>query len=81
MNPARSLGPALRQRIEALNLFLEDVYGAARILRDNVVPPELVALSANYLEACRGIRPKRGICCHVTGTDLVRDTPRLHRPG
>jgi uncharacterized circularly permuted ATP-grasp superfamily protein len=74
----RRIEAGLRQRVEALNLFLEDIYGAGKILRDGVIPSGLVASSANYLEACRGIRPPRGIYCHVTGTDLVRDTDGLY---
>jgi uncharacterized circularly permuted ATP-grasp superfamily protein len=63
----------LRQRIYALNLFLDDVYHDGRILKDGVVPTELVLGAPSYREACRGIDPPKGIWCHVTGTDLVRD--------
>jgi uncharacterized circularly permuted ATP-grasp superfamily protein len=63
----------LKQRIYALNLFLQDVYNEARILRDGVVPEELVLSAPSYREACRGLTPPGGIWCHVTGTDLVRD--------
>ncbi len=63
----------LRQRIYALNLFLDDVYHEGRILKDGVVPIELVIGAPSYREACRGLDPPKGIWCHVTGTDLVRD--------
>ncbi|MEL6183770.1 MAG: circularly permuted type 2 ATP-grasp protein [Myxococcota bacterium] len=63
----------LQQRIEALNLFVADLYGAQKILDDGVVPRELVESSAAFLEPCRGIVPPRGVWIHVTGTDLVRD--------
>ncbi|HWC29565.1 MAG TPA: circularly permuted type 2 ATP-grasp protein [Dehalococcoidia bacterium] len=63
----------LKQRIYALNLFLQDVYNEARILRDGVVPEELVLSAPSYREACRGLTPPQGIWCHITGTDLVRD--------
>ncbi|MCS7080871.1 MAG: circularly permuted type 2 ATP-grasp protein, partial [Chloracidobacterium sp.] len=61
-----------RQRIRALNAFLADVYGEQRILKDGVPPPNLILNSPSYLEACRGLRPPRGVWCHITGTDLVR---------
>ena len=63
----------LRQRIQALNLFLQDIYGEQRILADGVVPPYVVTSSHALREACHGLRPQRDIWCHVTGTDLVRD--------
>ena len=63
----------LRQRIYALNLFLDDVYHDAKILKDGVVPRELVIGAPSYREQCAGLNPPRGIWCHITGTDLVRD--------
>jgi len=64
----------LRQRIQALNLFLEDIYNDQRILHDNVVPRELVESASCFLPPCLGIHPPKGIWCHITGTDLVRDS-------
>jgi uncharacterized circularly permuted ATP-grasp superfamily protein len=64
----------LRQRILALNLFLEDIYNEQRILNDNVVPRELVESASCFQSACMGLHPPRGIWCHITGTDLVRDS-------
>ena len=63
----------LRQRVEALNRFVDDVYNDRNILRDGVVPADLVESSAGYRPECVGLRPPRGIWCHITGTDLVRD--------
>ena len=63
----------LKQRIRALNLFLDDVYHEGRILKDGVVPPELVLGAPSYREQCRDLDPPMGIWCHITGTDLVRD--------
>ena len=64
----------LRQRVEALNRFVDDVYNDRNILRDGVVPADLVESSAGYRPECVGLRPPRGIWCHITGTDLVRDS-------
>lgn len=63
----------LKQRIQALNLFLDDIYHDQKILRDNVVPRDIIESSAGYFPVCRGLNPPLGVWCHITGTDLVRD--------
>ena len=63
----------LRQRVEALNHFIDDVYHERRIVRNGVVPAEVVESSQGYRTECIGLDPPRGIWCHITGTDLVRD--------
>jgi len=63
----------LKQRIFALNEFIEDVYNDKKILKDKVVPEDLILTSRTYRKECEGFSPPRGIWCHVTGTDLVRD--------
>ena len=62
----------LAQRVQALNLFLGDLYGEQKILDDGIIPRELILKQKGYLEACRGITPRHGTYCHVSGTDLVR---------
>ena len=64
----------LKQRIHALNLFIDDVYHDQKILKDGVVPSDVVLSSERYLKPCIGLDPPRGIWCHITGTDLVRDS-------
>ena len=64
----------LEQRNRALNEFLADVYGAGAILREKVVPAELIRSSSHYVKAMEGFRPPGGIYTHVCGTDLVRHT-------
>ncbi len=63
----------LKQRITALNLFIHDIYHEQKILRDNVIPAQVIEESQGYLPACRGLNPPRDVWCHITGTDLVRD--------
>jgi len=63
----------LKQRIHALNLFLDDVYGDRKVIRDGIVPAHVVDSSRCLRHECTGIKPPQGIWCHVTGTDLVRD--------
>lgn len=63
----------LAQRLHALNAFIHDVYNDGKILKDKVVPRELIADSSNYRPQCQGMKPKHGVWAHVCGTDLVRD--------
>lgn len=67
------LAQGLKQRIEALNCFLADIYGEQKILRDRVVPRHAVESSPAYLQACQGLRPPKDIWCPITGADLIRD--------
>ncbi|MCU0514659.1 MAG: circularly permuted type 2 ATP-grasp protein [Anaerolineae bacterium] len=61
----------LEQRIRALNLFLHDIYHDGRILRDNVVPAELVYSSEHYRREMRGVNVPRDAYVTVCGTDLI----------
>lgn len=62
----------LRQRLDALNLFLADVYGPGRILSDGVVPAELVQSCPQYRPEMRGVEVPHGTYVSICGTDLVR---------
>jgi uncharacterized circularly permuted ATP-grasp superfamily protein len=62
----------LRQRIRALNLFLQDIYGDAKILRDGVVPRGMIYGSRHYLREMRGVPVPHDAYVNVCGTDLVR---------
>ncbi len=55
------LEQGLKQRIEALNLFLQDIYGEGKILKDKVIPRETVESSNGYLKQCIGLKPPKGI--------------------
>ncbi|MGF1479249.1 MAG: circularly permuted type 2 ATP-grasp protein [Cyanophyceae cyanobacterium] len=63
----------LKQRVKALNSFCADIYGEQRILRDGKVPREIIESATGFLPNCRGMKPPRGIWCHVSGIDLVRN--------
>src|SRR5690242_11666283 len=62
----------LAQRITALNLFLKDIYGEAKILADGVVPIEMIYSSHHYRREMRGLRVPHDAYVTVCGTDLVR---------
>ena len=61
----------LKQRIEALNLFINDIYHDQKIIRDGIVPAHVIESSKGFRKQCVGMNPPRGVWCHITGTDLV----------
>ncbi|MEM1061180.1 MAG: circularly permuted type 2 ATP-grasp protein, partial [Planctomycetota bacterium] len=63
----------LKQRITALNLFIDDLYNDQRSVAEGVVPRSLIEGNDALREPCRGFSPPGGVWNHVTGTDLVRD--------
>jgi len=63
----------LKQRVTAINRFIDDIYHEQRIIAEKVVPPEVLASSCNYREVCHDINPPLGIWAHICGSDLVRD--------
>jgi len=63
----------LQQRVHALNLFLADVYGPRRILRQGAVPAEVVLSSPGFLRELVGLPVPHGLYCQIAGIDLVRD--------
>lgn len=64
----------LTQRIIALNLFLKDIYNNRMILRDGVIPTDVVLGSSGYRRECVGLQVPRDIYIHVAGIDLIRDS-------
>lgn len=77
----RVIGPAdwdriergVKQRVVALNAFIQDVYNEQRIIHAGVIPAEAVFGSPNYQPAMRGFTPPNGAWVHIAGVDLVRD--------
>jgi uncharacterized circularly permuted ATP-grasp superfamily protein len=63
----------LQQRVRALNLFVHDVYHDRHILKDGVVPAELVLGASGYRREMNGISIPHDIYMHVSGIDLIRD--------
>src|SRR6516162_9472657 len=64
----------LKQRIRALNMFIDDMYHEQRIVRDGVFPEYMAKSSKCFHDRCAGLKPPKGVWCHITGTDLVRDS-------
>ena len=63
----------LKQRVAALNLFIQDIYGAQKIIKDKIFPAEVLADSVNFRPQCVGMKPRHGVWAHICGSDLVRD--------
>jgi uncharacterized circularly permuted ATP-grasp superfamily protein len=63
----------LKQRVTALNHFIDDLYHDQKIIKEGVFPKEVLAHSQNFREACIGITPPLNIWAHICGSDLVRD--------
>jgi uncharacterized circularly permuted ATP-grasp superfamily protein len=66
------LEKGLRQRIVALNLFIDDLYHEQKILKDKIIPADLILSSATFLKECVGLNPPQKVWCHITGSDLIR---------
>jgi uncharacterized circularly permuted ATP-grasp superfamily protein len=69
----RRLESGLQQRLRALGMFLDDVYGEQKIVAQGVIPPEMLAGAAGYRPMLRGIKPPGGVRIHISGVDLIRD--------
>jgi len=63
----------LKQRVRALNLFLNDIYGPQDILKDGVISPELIYRGKDFRREIMDITPPHGIYTHISGVDLIRD--------
>jgi uncharacterized circularly permuted ATP-grasp superfamily protein len=63
----------LKQRIFALNLFIDDIYHEQKIVKAGVFPEHVIQSAKSFRKCCMDLNPPRGIWCHITGTDLVRD--------
>lgn len=75
----RTLEAGVKQRVAALNLFLRDIYAHQRILRDGIVPAELVLGNANYRREMQGFPVPFGTYVHICGIDIVRDADGVFR--
>jgi uncharacterized circularly permuted ATP-grasp superfamily protein len=64
----------LKQRVTALNLFLEDLYTDAKIVKDGVIPQEFIHEAKGYLKDFVGFSPSKKVRTHINGIDLVKDT-------
>lgn len=64
----------LEQRTKAMNAFLFDIYHQQHILKDKIIPRELIESSSYYLPQLQHITPPSGVYIHISGIDIVHDT-------
>ena len=73
------LEKGIKQRIKALELFLDDVYGKQQLFADRIVPKSLIVTSEHFHRSAHGIKPANGVRIHVSGIDIVRDQQGILR--
>ncbi len=69
----RRVEAGLKQRLQALNLFINDLYHDRKIIRDKVIPKTLIEKSKGFRKECVGITPPHKVWANICGSDLVRD--------
>lgn len=62
----------IKQRLRALNLFLKDIYSQQAILKDKIIPPDLIASCPHYTREIFGIHVPHDLYVHISGIDLIR---------
>lgn len=62
----------ITQRLRALNLFLKDIYSEQQILKDKIIPAELIASCPHYTREVFGIKVPHDLYIHISGIDLIR---------
>ena len=62
----------LKQRITALNKFIDDIYHEQTIIKEEIIPREMLEKAKSFRPQCVGLNPPGGVWAHITGTDLVR---------
>lgn len=67
------LEAGVKQRVQVLEALLADIYGQQNVVKDGVIPAQLIASSAHFHREAHGIDPANGVRIHVSGIDLIRD--------
>jgi uncharacterized circularly permuted ATP-grasp superfamily protein len=70
----RVIEAGLKQRLQALNLFIDDLYHDQNIISAGIIPKTLIEKSKGFRKECIGISPAHGVWAHNCGSDLVRDS-------
>jgi len=63
----------IKQRIKALNLFIKDIYHDQFIIKDGIIPAELIYSCPNFLREMKGVKVPHDIYVHIAGVDLIRN--------
>ncbi|MBI2119980.1 MAG: circularly permuted type 2 ATP-grasp protein [Elusimicrobia bacterium] len=68
----------LKQRVLALNFFIQDIYGPQKILKDAVLPKDVLFSSPGYLAQCEGLSPPHKAWAHISGIDLIKHSDGIN---
>ncbi len=68
----KTLEAGLRQRVQALNMFLKDIYNEQKILGTGLIPPEQIFNNEQYRPEMQGVKVAGDIYAHIAGVDVVR---------
>lgn len=69
----QKVSEGLKQRLDALNYFIEDIYNDQAIIKEGIVPADVVLSSKDYKPECQGMKLKHHAWACICGSDLVRD--------
>lgn len=72
-NEWQRVAVGLKQRLKALNCFINDVYNEQLFIKEGLIPESIIASSSNFLSECIGMQPRYGAWANICGSDLVRD--------
>lgn len=73
------LEKGMKQRVQAINLFLKDVYSEQAIIKDGIIPKHLILNNANYRKEMHGVTLAHDVYTHIIGCDLIRDAQGTYR--
>lgn len=63
------------QRVKALNAFLNDIYTSKKILKENIIPSDLILQNSEYTRAVENFIPPNNVHTHISGIDIIRTSP------
>jgi uncharacterized circularly permuted ATP-grasp superfamily protein len=66
------ISDGIKQRLKALNHFLNDIYGEQKIIKDGIIPARLIATCPHFLKEVVGVKVPHDIYVHIAGIDLIR---------
>lgn len=63
----------IKQRLKALNLFIKDIYNDQFIIKDGIIPGDLIYSCPNFLREMKGVKAPYDVYVHISGVDLIRN--------
>ncbi|MEP3838681.1 MAG: circularly permuted type 2 ATP-grasp protein [Algibacter sp.] len=69
----KKIESGIKQRLKALNLFIKDIYNEQFIIKDGIIPGELIYSCPNFLREMKGVKVPHDIYVHISGVDLIRN--------